>query len=474
MLWIRVLFVLLAAAGMCDASITAAWKIPVEKVAPSFADAPPLAKPPGDSAFFQAGDKLWDLSKLLYWRVLEDSNHGGEDDPFALPKTEEVKVDWKGEWIVWNSRSGMIVARGAWYDILIAEHTLGCEEVPEVIRTRIEVKEAGKPRVLSLISRSGEKAAMEMSGLQAEVATTSYRDGRIMDCGFFVSWPASGDRGRWEVRTAVFLQDGRPRRIACQGTGDERWELVVSSESELLDGTPSEEFCWVETADGLEPRPNSVVQGKPLRKQLAADRWLGAYPAAGLISNLSSAGHVQGIAADLRPPAEFAEWIRSPLIDLRPWVKEQGVSFPDDRCFAGFDPGISTVFVVTDQINQDRAKGLFTGVLDGGYVPPTWIETNPESGAWGLASRSGEVAEIHRASGNLAENLLFRSGVTIWGNDAIFDFSYSLDVVASGAKIGNLVATTTLTKDKPQVIGSGTGSDGKEVKVVVTGSTRDQ
>jgi hypothetical protein len=31
-------------------------------------------------------------------------------------------------------------------------------------------------------------------------------------------------------------------------------------------------------------------------------------------------------------------------------------------------------------------------------------------------------------------------------------------------------ACITLTKDKPQVIGSGTGSDGKEVKVIVTAS----
>jgi len=32
------------------------------------------------------------------------------------------------------------------------------------------------------------------------------------------------------------------------------------------------------------------------------------------------------------------------------------------------------------------------------------------------------------------------------------------------------LAGTTLTKDKPQVIGSGTGSDGKEVRVIVTAS----
>ena len=152
MSWLKVLMMLfLAAAGIGHASVTVAWKMPVERVAPSFAESPPLDKPPGDSAFFQPGDKLWDLSKEVIWRVPDDAKVEEEADPFAVTEPGQVEVDWKGDWIVWNSRSGMIVARGSWHDVLVAEEVLGCEKLPKVIRARIEVKDARKPRVLSLV-----------------------------------------------------------------------------------------------------------------------------------------------------------------------------------------------------------------------------------------------------------------------------------------------------------------------------------
>ena len=468
MLWVRVPLAFIAAVATGHAAITAAWKIPVERVAPSFADAPPLARPPGDSAFFQPGDKLWDLSKSVTWKVPDETNREDQTDPFAETEAEQVEVDWKGDWIVWNSRSGMIVARGSWSDVLVAEEVLGCDKLPKVTRTRIEVKGAGKPRSLSLVSRSGEKASVEMDGLRAEVETISSENGEIIDCPFFVSWPAGDNRGAWNVRTTVNLQEGRPRRIACQGVGDQRWELVVSTEQELLDGTPWKESCWVETADGLKPRPHSGTLGKPQQKQLDANRWLNVYPTVpGFASYLLRKARSQP-GPDIDPPAELAEWTRSPLIDIRPAFADQGVVFRDERHFAGFDPLTCTAFVVTDKVNQDLVESLFLSILDGVFEPPIWIETNPESGGWGLASRSGEAGEIRRSSGNLADNLLFRSEPTQGADGVIFDLRYALDVVAGDTKIGKLEANTTLTKDKPQVIGSGTAPAGKEVKVIVT------
>jgi hypothetical protein len=469
---LRVLVTLfLAVVGTSHASVTAAWKIPVERVAPSFADAPPLDKPPGASAFFQGGDQLWDLSKKLNWRVPDDSQVDGETDPFAVPEPGEKEIDWKGDWIVWNSRSGMIVARGSWHDVLVAEQALGCDELPKVVRCRIEVKGIGKPRAVSLVSVSGEKATLEMNGLRAEVEPTTSSDGDVIDSPFRVSWPAEDGRGTWSVITAVSLQEGSPRRIACQGTKDQRWELVVSGSAELLDGTPWKEFRWMETPAGLKPWPNSGVCREPVRKQLDGNRWLGVYPMVpGFASYFSKRARVKA-NADILPPAELAEWTLNPLVDIRQGLGDHGgVVFQDEGHFAGMDPSTCTAFVVTDQLNQDRVEAVFLSILDGDFQPPNWIETNAESGGWGLASRSGETGEIRRASGNLAENLQFRSEVTQGGDGVTFDLRYSLDVVADGSKIGKLESNTVLTKDKPQVIGSGSAADGKEVKVSVTAS----
>lgn len=155
MTWIRALFVLLAAAGIGEASVTVAWKMPVESVAPAFADAPPLGEPPGDSAFFQPGDKLWDLSKRVNWQRPDEVHPDDQGDPFAVTEPGFIDVDWKGDWIVWNPRSGMIVVRGSWHDVLVAEQVLGCGDQPNLIRTRIELKGTGNPRILSLVSRGG-------------------------------------------------------------------------------------------------------------------------------------------------------------------------------------------------------------------------------------------------------------------------------------------------------------------------------
>ena len=470
MSWIRVLLALMVAAATAHAAVTAAWKIPVERVAPSFADSPPLNKPPGNFAFFQPGDKLWDLSKKVTWRVPDEAKVEGDGDLFAVPKPGEGEIDWKGDWIVWNSRSGMIVARGSWHDVLVAEDALGCEGLPKVIRARIEVKEAGKSRSLSLVSRSGEKAFAEMGDLRAEVEPVSSEDGDVIDSPIHVSWPAGDNRGSWDVRTAVSLREGSPCRIACQGAGDQRWELVVSAGRELLDGTPLKEFRWVETAAGLKSWPSFVVRGEPLRKQLDANRWLGIYPTIPEYVSYLLRRERSEPRPDILPPAELAEWIRSPLIDIRPAFADRGISFQDEHCFAGVDPLTYTVFVVTDKVDQDLAEGFFSSVLDGEVEPPIWIETNPESGGWGLASRSGEAAEIRRSSGNLVENLFFRSEPTQGADGVTFDLRYSVDVVAGDAKLGKLEANTTLSKDKPQGIGSGTASDGKEVKVIVTAS----
>lgn len=468
MTWIRALFFFIAVTGIGRAAVTAAWKIPVERVAPSFADAPPLAKPPGDSAFFQPGDKLWDLSKSVTWKIPDETKVEGEGDPFASPESEQAKVDWKGDWIVWNSRSRMIVARGPWADILDAEQALAFFESPVVVRTGVEVHDAKESRTLSLVSRSGEKAEMEIGGLRGTIeANASVDPYEMIDCRLEISWPAGRENDRWQVAAVVSIEDGRKMCLARQGN----WQLDVGAGRELTDGTPWNEARWLETKEGLHPWTSPRGIPVPERKQLGPQRWLGIHRGNSVFLAHHLAKMRSEKAFDVETPAELQEWVRGPLMDVRKTLRDMGVKWSDERDFAGFDPVSDWLVVLANETNLDSVEELFRTLDDRDIVPPIWIETNPEAGGWGLASRSGESAEIRRSSGNLADSLLFRSEATQGADGLIFDLHYTLDVVAGDAKIGKLEAATTLMKDKPQVIGSGTAPDGNEVKIIVTAST---
>ncbi|WP_264487865.1 hypothetical protein [Luteolibacter arcticus] len=462
--------ILIVGIGQASA-VTAAWKVPVERIAPQFDAAPPLEKPPGDSAFFQPGDKLWDLSGSVSWRIQVESHAGDQGDPFAVPEPGEEQMDWKGDWIVWNSRSGMIVARGSWCDVLLAQKAVGFEDFPDVIRIRVEVKGPGEPRSLSLISRSGEKASLELGELRVEVEpVSSGSPDLIIDSPVRVSWPAAGNHGRWQVVTAISFLDGHRYRIACHGAGDQRWELMASAEREFSDGTARKEARWLETSGGVKPWAVFESREKRMHQQLDANRWLGIYPSgAGLSSHLLARSCLQR-RADIKPPAELAEWVSAPLADVRFFMEEQGIVFREEGCFAGIDPLSQKVFIVTDKAGQEMAASSFRTFVDGELEPPIWIETNPESGGWGIASRSGEGAEIKRSGDGNGNNLLFHCETTQAADGVTFDHRYVLDVVSGDTKIGKLESNTTLTKGKPQVIGSGTAPDGKEVKVIVTAS----
>jgi hypothetical protein len=475
MIGLRIVCVLMASAGIGYAAITAAWKMPVEGITPDWrlnGEPPPLETHPGDSAFFRPGDKLLDLSRCVKWQVREvAAGSDSPDEPFAADEPEEVDIQWLGDWIVWNSRSEMIVARGSWHDIFTAQDAIGFDELPLVIRTRVEI--TGKPgiRPVSLVSRSGEKAKLEGSGLRVEVEPVfSSRWGSSADSPFRVAWPAVGMDAEWIVTTAATLREGARVRLACHGAADAGWELFASVERELTDGTPWKEARWLETHDGPAPWPASHGHGEAERKQLGPDRWLGIYHAGPAdLAMLRSRSGEKRIDA-ISPPEGISEWVRSPLVDARELLATQGVKVKGEGSFAGIDPLSHRAFIVTDEMNQDLAEQVFFHCLHCVDATLVWVEANPESGGWGLVSRSGETAQIQRSGKDKTTNLLFRSEPIVGGNGRIIDFGYAFDVVAGDSKIGELKTRTTLTKDRPQVIGSLSGPDGKEVKVVVTAS----
>ncbi|HEY1122123.1 MAG TPA: hypothetical protein VGE67_11010 [Haloferula sp.] len=406
----------------------------------------------------------------MSWKMPDEASDEGPVDPFAVPPAEEVKVDWKGDWVVWNSRSGMIVARGSWRDVALAERVLGFEELPVVIRTHVEVKRGAKSRSLSLISRSSEKASMQMGDLCAEVeALIVTRAAVAIEVPFRLNWISDENRGKWEVNTAISMREGQSYKLGRHGMGDRGWEVMVSAERETPEGIPWKELRQMETPRGVQLWSGHAPVGEPVRKKLAGDRWLGVYPIApDFISNLLAEERFSS-DREIALPAELAEWAPQMLIDMRPMLEEWGVNLSKEGSMAALDPLTSTIFIIADKENQEMAESLLQPacVMAGS---PIWIETNPESGNWGVASRSGEKTEIRRASSDPGNQLQFLSEPTQGSNGAVFDLRYTIDVVSGDAKIGTIESATTLNNGKPQVIGSGVTSDGKEVKVTVVAS----
>lgn len=143
--------VLLLSAAAVHASMTAAWKVPVELYASlSEEGSRKLTAPPGASAFFHPGDELWDIAEQVMWH-----------SPASLHDREGKPEPWPGEWLVWNARSGMIVARGSEIDLLLLDQTLDVlEKIPLLLRTKFETVQgpAAETRILSCVSKNGTKS----------------------------------------------------------------------------------------------------------------------------------------------------------------------------------------------------------------------------------------------------------------------------------------------------------------------------
>lgn len=103
--------------------------------------------------------------------------------------------------------------------------------------------------------------------------------------------------------------------------------------------------------------------------------------------------------------------------------------------------------------------------------PPSqlWIETNGESGGWGLACRSGEKAVISRRAGKAA-GLFFEIEPTLGGDDNIMDLRYKFDVVAGDRAMGRIESATTLYNGKPVRVATYSKEGMKDLEVVLTGT----
>lgn len=476
---IRLLLILLLVfSGVGRAAVTAAWKVPIGSRVPDHETdgrVRKLDKPPGESAFFEAGDELWDVSEALKWEVAGEAGESG--DPFAEPPAEPIKVSWKGDWLVWNARSRMFVARGTWGQILLVGDVLGFEAQPIVLRSRFEVvggtddddTKPGKVRSLSIACRSNERARIAVDGFEAEVGGTALGLDGISEVVYHLSWPAKLEDRKWEIGTGILVHEEVRTRLARQGEGPDSWEAWVTVSRELLDGTPFSESRWIETAEGIErwklPEPGK----RRFRKALGQNREIGIYPVSKDVLVRLVGAEVMPTLPELVLSEGLTEWVRGPLIDLGKALRAEGVKFDDGAShFAGFDPRSRSVIMVADATNQDLANGIF---WDGsrGFPALLWIETNPKAGGWGMMCRSGEKAAIRQVAGEVAARV-FEIEPTLGSVGEVMDLRYKFDVVAGDRAMGRVEAAATLTSGKPMKVLTGFKDGADDLEVVLTGT----
>lgn len=467
-------FILLACTGMAHASVTAAWKLAIEARIPhheSDGRVRKLAKPPGESAFFEAGDEIWDVSTALTWEV---DVPAPTDDPFQDPIQVPRRFDWKGDWVVWNARSQMFIARGSWSQILLVGEVLGFKEHPIVLRSRLEVaprgdSKAGKARTISFVSRSGHKSRAESDGTAAEVEAFASASDNICDVRCRLSWPAEAGDRRWDFHTGVIVREDVRTRLARKGSGRDAWDAWLTVSRELPSGLPFGQVRWIESGGRIERWALLEPGGDRWRKVLGPNRVLGIHPLtehefAGLIG-------VEEVFTlpDVVAPPELEEWVRGSLIDVGDFLRSNGVKIDlAAGDFGGFDPRNGRIVVVADEMGQDLVEAMFSKGRDG-LPPQVWIETDPESGGWGLSARSGERAGIARRAGE-APDLLFEIEPTLGPDGHTIDLSYKFDIVPENRAIGRLDSATTLASGKPVKLVTKSQAGTKDLEVVLTGT----
>lgn len=470
----RFLMILLfALSGVGRAEVTAAWKVPIGHFVPDHennAKVRKLEKPPGESGFFQQGDELWDVSGALIWdKPVFDE---GGTDPFELPVKVE-KIPWKGEWIVWNARSGMFVARGTWEEIRHVEEVLEFQALPIVLRSRLSLVEGreggddkpGLERSISVVSRSGEKAAFGIDGMKSEIEATAHAKDGLSDVSISLVWPGAIDQSEWKVATTVAVEESKSIRIARHGTGAGAWELFLNTSRELCDGTPKAEARWMEWKGAIIPWIETSFGGRMSpRERVDQNRWVAWYSPGfhGIVDLDGSDGNV----AEIDAPSDLAKWARGTFIDVSGWLKTKGIDTSAPGFFAGYDPVAARTFLAAGTEAHDFYSELALGESIGAKV---WIESNAASGSWGLACRSGEKAGIALKQRD-QEDLVFEIEPTIGNGSFILDLRYRCDAWDGKGKRGRLQSAATMLSGTSLEVGRYKPSSGDEIPVVFTGT----
>jgi hypothetical protein len=453
----RIICLAWLALALCAQAVTVGWRIPIKSISDNHAEDPKVRRldsPPGKSAFFEAGDELWDVSTL----VLGWLGHSPE-----VLEVSPAQRRWSGEWMVWNARSGMLVVRGPGADIAMIE--MGLEQIhpPEVLRTKIDMGMGrGARSWVSLLSRSGEEASLELDQVNLKLTAVSSGSKGILDVNLSFAWPVEGKEAKWNVETALTVLDGRRSRFVAQGRDDTREELFITVTREFGQGVPASQFRWKEEKAGVIPWPES--SDEVLKIALESERQIGVYKVQeDFLTRL-------GMEEGKELPKESAPALLglSPvedLVDIRPLLEQNGIKLKGPESFAVFHARSKRVVLVSNELNQD----LFDVIVNGGsgcFFPDIWCEVSEESGGWGVVCRSGEKARLWQSAAGVAD-LGFEITPTEYPGN-LFEASYQFDILISGVSAGRVKAKGVFTRDLPQIVATTKASDELEKEIALT------
>lgn len=462
--------------ALVQASLTVAWKLPVDVFAPGYRGLDPLgdppreakqklAKAPGESAFFEPGDELWDVSSEVIKQARARRDIG---DPLK-------GIKWAGEWMVWNARSQMIIARGSEADIMMAGAALDLSVLPVLARTKLELVRGSDPkgREVSVLSSSGETARIKVDDIEVTVrAVDGGLAGGLTEQDIFVSWQ-SGEM-KAEVSVHLDLYDTRSR-IARFGSGADQWEVFATGGMAYSHGVPISELRWKEEGGKVvvwSLRETSESAIAPLDEKLK----IGIFK---VRPNLPSfLGGEEDVEEDPFggkdvPPAlatipvseELARWVDGELLDVKSLLRQNGIKLDYPKAYAGYDRISNRLFVIASSTELDLCEQIVSGV--GCFISRgAWTETDAATGNWGLACRSDEESSIKLRSGDRTAEFKIRPefGDSWPGIDTI----YKVDLMTEGNVRGTFESRAKLLNAIPSQIGSYQSKDGEEVKVSLT------
>lgn len=473
MRWILASLWLLAC--VAGASTTAGWKMPIDAVVRGEKVdevLPKLEKPPGESEFFQPGDVLRDLKPLLESRVgrvqlAREADASADGNPFEVKRSAVPggAGPWNGDWVVWNERSGMIVAQGSYNDLFLVEATLGFLDLPQIIQARLELVCADPERSRSVMvsAGSGFNAAAKAQDFEAEVELVSFEDKVAMRLS--PSWSVSEGEARWSLQTALTLETGKRRLVAGHGTGARRWELFATATVEHLGGVPLMEARWIERNGRVEAWPRVAANDGVFRERLADGQaaCLVDAPFSAIAIWIGSGGVRLGPYPAIAAPSSVTRWMRGEVADVRGLLASGNEG---KLSFAGFDSRTGRAMLVGDAAAIDIAEMMLEPGITDPPPPEYWIESNEAAGGWLLACRSGEKASLALVRGEEQEASFEVEPTT---GSPLVDLRFAIDIVPDDKVLGHVLSSTTLMVGHPQTVGGYTpAGGGEERKLTLT------
>ena len=420
---VRSLFVVIPAlVSYLQAAEVVSWKAPVDDLAPEPFLAPgviQLQYPPEESVFFQSGDELWDIRPLF-----------AESD-----SAERMRI----EWIIWNARSGRVTAKGEMTDLWKIHQRLRGQEQSTHTRLTLKLFDVSPdkaPPTDSTPPAATVSWLTDSDEFEVSDSTTDYLLGAkgtaLMDESGAVTSVKITTNSRLAnsalltVDTAFDLDTGGSQWFARDVQNGNGMDLVLSSEAELIDGTPVNQITLIQSGTDAVNVHGELPSN---RFQLPDGRWVhaAAFPL-NLFSNLIEtkpagigidnpfAATSEGASewrpvgdllkkqfpklATIAPPAELRATIPYDLLDFRPWLQQHSPSAIEESSFIAYDPLAERVIAISsDQTDGMDEFDRYFSTLDQAKTPQIVVSLEG-GGECRLLGISGLSSSITRTQAN--------------------------------------------------------------------------